>query len=118
MTEVLFSGLDKEWHDRQRRVVGSAFSVTQMVKYEPWVDDNIQIFIQQLRKRFVTKQGPGATMNLMDWAAYLSLDLLHEITFGERAGFMEEGRDVNGVIAGVHKMMSGALYVSDLIPET
>jgi hypothetical protein len=61
LTEVLFSGLDMKWHDRQHRVVTSAFSMSQIVKYEPWVDDNITLFIEQLRKRFVEKQGPGAT---------------------------------------------------------
>lgn len=111
--EVLFSGLDREWHDRQRRVVSSAFSMTQMVKYEPWVNDNIALFINQLRTRFVTKGGPGATMDVMEWATYFSLDLIHEITFGERAGFIQEGRDVNGVIDGVHKMMAWTLYVSE-----
>lgn len=116
LTEVLFSGLDREWHDRQRRVVSSAFSMTQMVKYEPWVNDNIVLFIEQLRKRFVAKEGPGATMDIMEWATYFSSDLVHEITFGERVGFIQEGRDVNGVIDGVHKMMAWSLYVSDSIP--
>ena len=86
--------------------------MTQMVKYEPWVNDNITLFIEQLRKRFIAKQGPGASMNIMEWSAYFSLETIYDITFGERAGFVEEGRDVNGVIAGVHQMMAPVLYVS------
>ena len=82
-----------EWHDRQRRVVNSAFSMTQMVKYEPWVDDNITLFIEQLRKRFIAKQGPGEAMDIMEWVTYFSLETIYDITFGERAGFVEEGRD-------------------------
>jgi cytochrome P450 len=66
ITEVLFSGLDTEWHDRQRRVVSSAFSMTQMVKYEPWVNDNIVLFIEELRKRFIAKEGLGASMDVME----------------------------------------------------
>ena len=115
ITEVLFSGLDVKWHDRQRRLINSAFSMTQMVKYEPWVDDNIALFIQQLRKQFVAKEGPGATMNVMEWATYFSLDLIYEITFGERIGFVEEGRDVNGIIGAVHQTCAPWLYVSENI---
>lgn len=43
---------------------------------------------------------------------YFSLDVIHEIVFGERAGFTEEGGDVNGVISGVHQMIAHVLYVS------
>jgi hypothetical protein len=64
-----------------------------MVKYEPWVNDNITLFIEQLRKRFVAKQGSGATMDIMEWATYFSLETIYDITFGEGAGFVEEGRD-------------------------
>ncbi len=52
--EVLFSTTNKFWHDRQRRLINSAFSMSQLVKYEPWVDDTISIFIAKLRETFVS----------------------------------------------------------------
>jgi cytochrome P450 len=59
LNEVLFSGLTTEWHDRQRCLVTPAFSMSQMIKYEPCVDENISLFIEQLRKRFVSNRGAG-----------------------------------------------------------
>lgn len=108
----LFPALNESWHDRQRRVVSSAFSMTQMLEHEPVIDHNITLFIKQLRKRFVAKQGPGPTMNLMKWAEYFSLGLLCELTFGERAAFVEEGKDVNGIISGVEQMMKPIIWVT------
>jgi hypothetical protein len=32
-------------------------------------------------------------MDIMEWATYFSLETIYDITFGERAGFVEEGRD-------------------------
>ena len=86
--------------------------MTQMVRHEHWVNDNVVLFIEQLRKRFVAKEGPGASMDVMEWVTYFSLDTIHEITFGEQAGFVEERRDVNGVIAGEHQMLAHTLYVN------
>jgi hypothetical protein len=49
----------------------------------------------------------------MEWVVYFVLDLIHDITFGERVGFAAEGRDVNDVISGVHQMMAHTLYASN-----
>ncbi|PVH70068.1 cytochrome P450 [Cadophora sp. DSE1049] len=110
--EVLFNGLNEEWHDQQRRLVSSAFSMSQMVKYEPWVDDNISIFLEEIRKRFVVHAGTGPAMNVMDWSAYFILDVIYMITFGDTAGYITEGRDLNGVIHGIQHMAAPWLYFS------
>lgn len=110
INEVLFSGLDMNWHDRQRRLLTSAFSMSQMVKYESCVNDNINLFIEQLHKRFAAT---GAAMDVMEWATYWSLEVIYDLTFGERAGYVEEGKDVNGVISGIREMDAWWLYVSE-----
>jgi hypothetical protein len=58
-----------------------------------------------------------ANSPLLVGATYFSLDAIHEIVFGERAGFIEEGRDVNNVIFGVHQMMAPVLLVSFAISK-
>ncbi|RFU24689.1 hypothetical protein B7463_g11642, partial [Scytalidium lignicola] len=110
--KALFSSRHVEWHDRNRRLVNSAFSMTQAIRYEPWVNENITLFIEQMRNRFVAKTELGATMNLMEWATYFAFEGIHVITFGERVGYIEEGRDVNGVIANVKRMVDWFLYTS------
>lgn len=111
--KALFSTRDVQWHDRQRRLVNSAFSMTQSMRYEPWMDDAIRIFVDQLRKRFVARTGLSTevTMEVYEWASYYALDVINSVTFGERVGAMEEGRDVNGVLTGTRKMEKPWLYV-------
>lgn len=114
LTDILFSTLDTEWHDRHRRLVTPAFSMSQMIKYEPCVDENISLLIEQLRKRFVSGRGLGAVMDVMNWATYWSLEVIYDLTFGERIGYVEQGKDVNNLILGVRKTVAWHLYVSFL----
>jgi hypothetical protein len=109
--EVLFTTLDVQRHDKIRRLISPAFTMTNTMKYEPWVNENITQFNEQLRKRFVAKSGPGATMNVMEWASYFSMECIYSITFGEGIGFIEQGKDVLGIIAGHHEMGKHWLYV-------
>ncbi len=37
-------------------------------------------------------------MNMMEWFAYFSLDVITDITFRGRAGFLKTGNDVGGTI--------------------
>lgn len=50
-------------------------------------------------------------MNMMEWFAYFSLDVITDITFGERSGFLETGTDVGGIISQNGKIMESWLYV-------
>jgi hypothetical protein len=72
-----------------------------MVRYEPCVDENVNRLIEQLHRRFVADQGAGNAMDIIDWATYWSLEVIYDLAFGERIGYVEEGKDVNSVITGV-----------------
>lgn len=82
-----------------------------MIKYEPRVDDTVKVFITKLRETFVSEESPGLVMNMMLWFGYFSLDVITDITFGERAGFLATGTDVGGTITQNRKMMEPWLYV-------
>jgi cytochrome P450 len=112
LMEVLFSGTNITWHDRQRRLINSAFSLSQLIKYEPWVEDTVNVFIAKLHEKFISEDSPAPIMNMMEWFAYFSLDVITDITFGERSGFLETGTDVGGTITQTRKMMEPWLYVS------
>lgn len=83
--------------------------MSQMIRYEPCIDENISLLIDQLRKRFASG---GDAMDVNDWATYWSLEVIYDLTFGERMGYIEHGKDINGVISGVRKMVSSFQYVS------
>ncbi|CZR63115.1 uncharacterized protein PAC_13012 [Phialocephala subalpina] len=82
-----------------------------LVRLHSFSEDNLRRFASEiwLQKRFVAT---GATMDMMEWATYWSLEVIYDLTFGERIGYVEEGKDVNGVIFGVRKMAAWWLYLS------
>ena len=51
----LFSSTDTAWHDNLRRAIQPAFNLTTLIQYEPFVNNTVATFIQQLDKRFADK---------------------------------------------------------------
>ena len=111
VTQVgLLSSTDEKWHDRQRRLIQPAFSLSQVIRYEPWVDGTIALFLDKMSSMFAGKAGPGGVVNLMEWLGYFSADVISEMTFGERTGFLEAGQDVHNIIGGVRQVFAPWLY--------
>jgi cytochrome P450 len=107
----LLSATDEKWHDWERRFINSAFSLTQIIRYEPWVDGTIALFLNKMRTKFSGKEGPDGVIDFMEWLGYFSADVISEMTFGERTGFLEAGKDVDNIIGGVRRVFAPWLYV-------
>ncbi len=67
--------------------------------YEPLIEKTINVFLEQWDRRFAGKKGPDGVINLEDWLLYFSFDVIGELTYGSRHGFMESGYDSQGIIA-------------------
>jgi hypothetical protein len=102
---------DEKWHNRERRLINSAFSLTQIIRYEPWVDGTIALFWEKLRTRFAGKGASDGVVNFMEWLGYCSADVISEMTFSERTGFLEAGTDVENIIGGVRLVFAPWLYI-------
>ena len=110
ISELLFTGTDPAWHDRQRRLVNQALTTSALTRYEPWIDDVIKAFCSQVKSRFAKT---GEPMNMMEWFSFFSMDLATNITFGEPVGFIAAGKDINN--GTLHKAQGGTvtwLFVS------
>ena len=110
----LLSATDEKWHDRDRRLINSAFSLTQIIRYEPWVDGTIALFLEKMRSRFAGKEGPDGVVNFMQWLGYFSADVISEMTFSERTGFLEVGEDVENIVGGARRVFAPWLYARSL----
>jgi hypothetical protein len=110
----LLSATDEKWHDRDRRLINSAFSLTQIIRYEPWVDGTIALFLEKMRSRFAGKEGPDGCRQLYAMAWVLLRDVISEMTFGERTGFLEAGVDVENIIGGVRRVFAPWLHARSL----
>ncbi|MCJ1386172.1 hypothetical protein MMC17_009298 [Xylographa soralifera] len=101
--QTLFSSGDIPWHNALRRAINPLFTATTAVSYEHLIDKTIDVFLEQWDARFAGKQGPEGVIDLASWLLYFSFDVIGELTYGSRHGFMESGRDSQGIISFLQK---------------
>ena len=101
--QTLFSSGDISWHNALRRAINPFFTATSAVGYEGLIDKTIGVFLEQWDTRFAGKEGPEGIVDLASWLLYFSFDVIGELTYGSRHGFMESGRDSQGIISLLQK---------------
>jgi hypothetical protein len=94
----IFATQDPVIHQTLKRPVANAYSLSALVSFESRVDSTMEVFCTQLKERFVDKQ---QVCDLGKWLQMFAFDVIGELTFSKRLGFLESGEDVNGVMAGI-----------------
>ncbi len=112
---TLLASTDSKWHDQQRRLISPGFNLSNILKYEPWVTDTIRVFLQQMDNRFVGRRGAEGVVDLHRWNAFFTADVISNLTYGQRTGFMETGIDIDNIHAGVRMVFMPWLYVSQYL---
>ncbi|KAH7412661.1 cytochrome P450 [Cadophora sp. MPI-SDFR-AT-0126] len=91
----LFSTTSEPFHAQLRRSVNSAFSMSTLIQYEPFVDSTTELFLNQTDKIFAsTRDG----CDFARWLQFYAFDVIGEMTYSKRHGFLEENKDVDGII--------------------
>ncbi|KAK1497076.1 hypothetical protein CTAM01_08088 [Colletotrichum tamarilloi] len=94
----LFSARDRAVHGLMRRKVASMYSMSTIKSYEPYVDSCVALLL----KRFDEFAESGETFDLQQWMQCYAFDVIGEITFGRRVGFLESGgQDIDGIMRGL-----------------
>ncbi|KAJ5104801.1 hypothetical protein NUU61_002148 [Penicillium alfredii] len=83
-----------------RKRYTSLYSMSSLVHYESFVDHCAQLFTQRLTE-FADRQQP---LNLSHWFQCYAFDVIGNITFGERFGFLNRGDDINGAMGAIEKI--------------
>lgn len=66
-----------------------------LVQYEPFVDNTTKIFLKQTEKLFVDNpEGCDFTR----WLQFYAFDVIGEITYSKRHGFIEKNEDIDGIV--------------------
>ncbi|KFY96163.1 hypothetical protein V498_02853, partial [Pseudogymnoascus sp. VKM F-4517 (FW-2822)] len=91
----LFADLNPHRHGVQRRKFASAYSMSSLVGYEP----------------FVNNSQTGQNINFAHWFQCYAFDVIGEITFGKRFGFLDMGIDEEGVFNAIDSRGSYSTYV-------
>ena len=71
----LLSSRDETWHDEQRRLINSAFNLSSILKYEPWVDDTVRLLLHKIRKQLDNKGAKGGTLDLHKRLSFFAADV-------------------------------------------
>lgn len=91
----LFSTTSEPFHAQLRRSVNSAFSMSTLIQYEPFVDSTTELFLSQTEKLYAET---GAACNFSRWLQFYAFDVIGEMTYSKRHGFVEENKDIDGII--------------------
>lgn len=90
----IFTEVREGVHARKKKVANGPYSMAAMQQLGPFIDDTIDVFAEKLR----AFAGGNGSVDLGDWLHYFAFDVLGEVAFGRRFGFLDEGRDVEGAI--------------------
>jgi cytochrome P450 len=96
----LFSDLNPHHHGSQRRKFASYYSMSSLVGYEQFVDNCSEMLSARFRELSDYEKG---AVNLQHWLQCYAFDVIGEITFGKRFGFLEMGVDKEGVFTAIDR---------------
>lgn len=114
-TESLFNMQDWRTHAKFRKVAAGPYAFSNIKKMEPLVDARMKHWISKLDEKFATT---GQKFEFNWWAIYMAYDIVSEIGFGAPFGFVEEGKDVGGLIEGFHQGLVPFGIMARLYPFT
>ncbi|KAL4882674.1 cytochrome P450 [Aspergillus karnatakaensis] len=99
---AVFNTRDENLHKKIKSPIAPLFSMTNILPLESFVDETIQVMIEQLDRRFADT---GRTFDLADWLQYFAFDVMGTLTFSKRYGFLEQGRDVDDMLDTIWTFM-------------
>jgi cytochrome P450 len=98
---TMFMVTDESAHKIAKRPVDHAYAMSTVLEYESSIDTTSTVFLEQLTPFFCE---PKKICDLGQWLQWYAFDVIGEITFGQRLGFLEQARDVRGLIAHLHQL--------------
>lgn len=66
--------------------------------FERYVDTTLAYLLKRLDDSYVK---PNLTCDLSKWLQFFAFDVMGELTFSTRFGFLERGNDVDNIIASI-----------------
>ena len=98
---TLFSERDLGAHADSRKRFQAMYSMSSLVHYEKSVDECAAIFTTRLAE-FANR---SATIDMARWFQHYAFDVIGEITYSHRFGFLDRGEDFAGLQAALHEVM-------------
>ncbi|KAJ4330528.1 hypothetical protein N0V87_009921 [Didymella glomerata] len=96
----LFSTTDEDFHAKYRRCVNNAFAMSSLVNYEPLVNSTLTYWLDKTETMFANT---GASCNFSQWLQFFAFDVIGDLTWSKRLGFVEGNKDVDNIIGFLGK---------------
>ncbi|KAF2030628.1 pisatin demethylase [Setomelanomma holmii] len=96
----LFSTTDEDFHAKYRRCVNNAFAMSSLVNYEPLVSSTLTYWLDKTEETFANT---GKSCNFSQWLQFFAFDVIGDLTWSKRLGFVEGNRDVDNIIGFLGK---------------
>ncbi|VUC35462.1 unnamed protein product [Clonostachys rosea] len=90
----VFTERNIKFHASLRREYQATFSMSNLVNFEPYVDQCAKLFDQRLHE----VSEAGVAIDMGHWLQCYALDVISQITFAERLGTLDSGEDIGGVM--------------------
>ena len=103
----MFAERDDGVHAGQRRLVSGVYSMASLRDLEGHVGDAVEVFMARMRER----EGRGVDMG--KWAQLFTFDIVGELTFSKRLGFMDSGED-DGSMAAIKNALWSAAWIGQV----
>lgn len=104
-TPGIFAAQDEDIHRALKKPVSGAYSMSAVISFEPYVDTTMRVFCDQLEARFMKNDGEQSPIcDFGKWLQMFAFDVIGDLTFSKRLGFLESGEDVNHVMESIWKM--------------
>ncbi|GME59387.1 cytochrome p450 [Neofusicoccum parvum] len=107
--QSLFNTTDEVFHAKLRRAVSNAYAMSTIVQYEPLVDSTTTAFLTQLKQRYADREDSSGVCDFGTWLQFYAFDVIGELTYSKRLGFVDRGEDVDSIISNLEWLLN---YVS------
>lgn len=98
----VFATRDETIHRNMKRPIASAYAMSTLVSFERYVKSTMELYFARLDELFVnstsTGTGGGRAFDFGHWIHLFAWDVIGEITFSRRLGFLEKGGDVSRIM--------------------
>lgn len=85
--------------------------MSSLVHYEPLVNRTIDAFIEQTKSRY---SSTGKVVNFSKWLQYFAFDVVGELTWSKRIGFVDRDEDVDGIVKFIGDFLAYASAVGQM----
>lgn len=98
MTVSFFATRDNKAHRFLRSRVSSAYSMTSILSMEPLIQDVMDVNLRKLGE--LADEGDYFAIDKM--VNYFTSDVVGQLAIGGMVGFLEQGKDIGGIIQSIH----------------